>query len=406
MSISITDTVTFPKLSQYAVLAGTGITPGPGIIVRNGYYGSSTVNVSTVNNIYGDGSPFGPRGFGLAGSAPQDAIDAQAELSILINNLLTTTIGALTAPARTDFTANSDNTVTLLPFVQNQLTTTTGLTGVKIVLDAQGYGGSAKFYITCPGTMVLNNIVSIKLVNGANSNNVYWYASDGITFTGTSPTNTAETGAVPGIFIAGNYFTTSDIINIAGRVFAHSQNIAFSISGAIPFNGSGNSGSNVDTTPYSGAAICFPRNTPINTDQGIMPIELIKPGVHTIDGQRIIAVPQSVQDFDDHLICLEKDSLGPDCPTARTLVSRNHAVLYKEKLVRAYDLLDDPELSGEDKVHKVPYSGELLFNILMDSYTTVTINNMVCETLHPDHHIAKLYQVNVSEHVPATASAY
>lgn len=397
MSIAITDTGTYPTLSKYAILAGTGITAvAINTVVIDGYYGSSTVDVSGVTTISGRGTPSGAHGFGQTATAPQDAIDARTELVTLVDNLTVAIQGIQLT--RIGFTPDpSDNTVTLYPFVENQLPATTALSNVNVVLDAQTNGGAGIFYITCAGaTMVLNNISSIRLVNGANSNNVFWYASGGITFTGTSPINTVD-NAVPGLFIAGTQFTTDNPINIAGRVFVQTGNVAF--------NGGDTLGSSIDTTPYSGAAVCFPRNTPINTDQGIIPVELIKPGVHTIDGQRIVAVPQSVQDFDDHLICFEKDSLGPDCPSARTLVSRNHAVLYNEKLVRAYDLVDDPELSGEDKVHKVPYAGQRLFNILMDSYSTVTINNMVCETLDPDHQIAKLYQVNVSKHVAATACA-
>jgi hypothetical protein len=394
MSIDITDTGTFPNLSQYAVLAATEITSTANTVIANGYYGSSSFDLTSTGTLSGTGSPSGPHGFGQAPPAPQDALDAHTQLATFHSNLNTAITGL---PVVTTFTPDGLNVVTLLSGVVNSLPLTTGLSTVALVLDAETFGGSAKFFITvASGALVLDNITSITLVNGANSNNVFWFSPAGISITGASPGNGVDE-AVPGIFIATSQVTIENPINIAGRVFAEGADVVF--------NGGDLLGSNVDTTPYSGAAICFPRGTPINTDQGIMPIELIKPGVHTIGGQRIIAVPQSVQDFDDHLICFEKDSLGPDCPTARTLVSRNHAVLYNEKLVRAYDLVDDPELSGEDKVHKVPYSGERLFNILMDTYTTVTANNMVCETLDPDHHIAKLYQVNVSKHVAATACA-
>ena len=386
MSIDITDTGTFPQLSQYAVLAATEITSMATTVIADGYYGSSSYDLTATLTLSGIGTPSGAHGFGQAPPLPQDALDAHTQLALLVSNI-NAAITGLTV--RTDFTPDVSGVVTLLSGVLNRIPDTTGLSGVAIVLDAETFGGTAKFFITCAaGALVLDSIPSIILINGANSNNVFWFSPAGLTITGTSPTNTVDE-AVPGIFIATSQVTIENPINIAGRVFAEGADVVF--------NGGDAFGSNVDTTPYSGAAICFPRNTPINTDQGIIPIELIKPGVHTIDGQRIVAVPQSVQDFDDHLICFEKDSLGPDCPSARTLVSRNHAVLYNEKLVRAYDLVDDPELSGEDKVHKVPYARERLFNILMDSYTTVTINNMVCETLDPDHHIAKIYNMKSNE---------
>ena len=44
-------------------------------------------------------------------------------------------------------------------------------------------------------------------------------------------------------------------------------------------------------------------------------------------------------------------------------------------------------------VHKVPYNNnELLYNILLDEYTTVNVNGLICETLHPNNIIAQIYK--------------
>ena len=42
-------------------------------------------------------------------------------------------------------------------------------------------------------------------------------------------------------------------------------------------------------------------------------------------------------------------------------------------------------------VTKIPYDKSILYNILLDKHSVVHVNNMVCETLHPDNIIAKLY---------------
>ena len=44
-----------------------------------------------------------------------------------------------------------------------------------------------------------------------------------------------------------------------------------------------------------------------------------------------------------------------------------------------------------ENVSKINYNGEILYNVLMHEYTKINVNNMLCETLHPDNIIAKLY---------------
>jgi hypothetical protein len=40
-------------------------------------------------------------------------------------------------------------------------------------------------------------------------------------------------------------------------------------------------------------------------------------------------------------------------------------------------------------VIKVKYSGELLYNVLLEQHSTMKVNNILCETLHPENAIAK-----------------
>ena len=43
------------------------------------------------------------------------------------------------------------------------------------------------------------------------------------------------------------------------------------------------------------------------------------------------------------------------------------------------------------------YNGEILYNVLLADYGRMEVNNMVCETLHPDNIIAKLYMRELKE---------
>lgn len=42
----------------------------------------------------------------------------------------------------------------------------------------------------------------------------------------------------------------------------------------------------------------------------------------------------------------------------------------------------------------IPYNGETLYNVLMEQPDHMMINNLICETLHPDNIMAKIYGGN------------
>jgi hypothetical protein len=153
--------------------------------------------------------------------------------------------------------------------------------------------------------------------------------------------------------------------------------------------------------PIPIADICFLRSTPIETDQGIISIQKIDPSLHTINNKKIITITKSVTE-DKFLICFEKHSLGENIPSARTIVSKYHKIQNRKgKMMDAYKFLDYYE-----DVKKIDYDGDILYNILMDDHETVNVNNLVCETLHPDHEIAKLYKNNYSEEYTDTVIAF
>ena len=131
--------------------------------------------------------------------------------------------------------------------------------------------------------------------------------------------------------------------------------------------------------------ICFPNNTPIATDQGIVNIEDIDIAKHTIKNKKIIAVTQSIHN-DDYLVRFLKDSLGKNIPSRDTITSSSHKVYYKNTMIEARKIL-----AVNKNVTKIPYDKSILYNILLDKHSVVCVNNMVCETLHPDNIIAKLY---------------
>jgi hypothetical protein len=138
-------------------------------------------------------------------------------------------------------------------------------------------------------------------------------------------------------------------------------------------------------TPIPMSNICFPAGTPIQTDQGLVSIDKLDTRKHTIHRQPILHVTQT-RTQDKYLVAFEPHSLGSNQPTRRTVMTKDHKIMHKGKLAPAYRFLD---ITSE--VNKVAYHGELLYNVLLAKHSTMRVNNLECETLHPDNTIAKLY---------------
>jgi len=68
-------------------------------------------------------------------------------------------------------------------------------------------------------------------------------------------------------------------------------------------------------------------------------------------------------------------------------MTKDHKVLYENSLIPAYKFLD---ISSD--VKKVKYTGEVLYNVLLEKYYVMNVNNLICETLHPNNLIAKIYR--------------
>jgi hypothetical protein len=109
--------------------------------------------------------------------------------------------------------------------------------------------------------------------------------------------------------------------------------------------------------------------------------------IHTIHNKKIVGVTQTVTQ-DKFVVCFEKDSLGENIPSQKTIISKNHKVFYKGKMIKAIEFA-----SISKRVYKVKYTGEILYNVLMEKHEKMVVNNLLCETLHPENIVAKIYMV-------------
>jgi hypothetical protein len=135
--------------------------------------------------------------------------------------------------------------------------------------------------------------------------------------------------------------------------------------------------------------ICFPAGTPITTNQGLIPIEKINPDIHTIRNKPIVAITKTVYATNKYLVCFEKDSLGNNIPSQKTIISKNHKIFYNGKMVKASGLL-----GLNDKITKIEYNNELLYNVLMENHDKMIVNNLICETLDPTSIVAEFYKAS------------
>ena len=143
--------------------------------------------------------------------------------------------------------------------------------------------------------------------------------------------------------------------------------------------------------------ICFPAKTPVMLDQGMINIEEIDPSIHTINDKPIVAVTQS-KSSKDFLVCFDKDALGENMPSQDTLVSGEHKILFDGHMIKAKQFIYYFE-----NVYKVKYDGEMLYNVLLDDYSKMSVNNLTVETLHPNSPIAHLYNGKEEKDIPKQA---
>lgn len=128
--------------------------------------------------------------------------------------------------------------------------------------------------------------------------------------------------------------------------------------------------------------ICFVAGTPVDTDQGPIPIEQLDHKTNTINGRPIVAISK-ITSTDSYLILLKANCLGPNQPSQDTTVSQLHKILYNGKMTAAQNLPNS---------NKIPYDGQPLYNVLLENYSTMTVNNLTVETLNPRSNIAILYK--------------
>ena len=176
--------------------------------------------------------------------------------------------------------------------------------------------------------------------------------------------------------------TTTNASTISNSLVKINHNGSFYIFGYSNVN---NTSYRISVSTPSGN-VCFPANTPVMTNQGAVNIEEINPSVHTIRNKKIVAITKTVA-HDKNLVRIAKHALGKNYPEKTTFISQNHKVFFQGQMVKAKHLVGENE-----NVTFVPYNGQVLYNVLLEEHEKMQVNNLIVETLHPEHKVAKLYR--------------
>ena len=357
----------YTNLAPYEVLADTGISSANTTTVNNGKYG--TVSGSVTGTFVATGSP--------SGLDNGNAAAARSNLSTLINDIF-----SVGYPIVNINDTNSGVSLTFLPNLQYQTTLSFNFTfdsNTVINFDAQG-NNNAQFFISTYGNISLNTI-TMNLLNGACSANIFWLAYGG-SFTITS---------VP-IFYGNvisdgnNIITGSPIIN--GRVYVHA--------GSLSFNG--NTTTNANTicaavTPTTTTVVCYAKGSKILTPNGNIPIEDLKAGDNVVSRGQIKGVTCNIRDpmikpilwiskFTlanlsnlSRPICIQKNALGENTPFEDLYVSPDHRILLGNLAVTAKELVNGKTIIQTFDMNTVTY-----YHLELDHHSVVIANGVLAET--------------------------
>jgi hypothetical protein len=140
-----------------------------------------------------------------------------------------------------------------------------------------------------------------------------------------------------------------------------------------------------DPVPFTiGGPVCFAAGTPVLTDQGYVAIDLIEVGLHTISGKQIVSVTKGVTDAT--VVLIKKDCLGAGKPVLDTVITSMHQVLFRGRMTKACDL---------PGVNIVPWDGQHVYNVELETLDTMMVNNLIVETAYPKTALAALVEKQI-----------
>ena len=132
------------------------------------------------------------------------------------------------------------------------------------------------------------------------------------------------------------------------------------------------------------ADVCFVKGSIVKTDQGLIEIDKI---TNQTLNRKPITVTKTIH-HDPYLVKVSAGAFG-ECPTRDTYMSLKHHIMMGVPVMAK-------NLINEDTITEVPYDGEPLYNVLVDTHTMMSVNGMLVETLDPNSIVGLFYRAKLS----------
>ena len=118
----------------------------------------------------------------------------------------------------------------------------------------------------------------------------------------------------------------------------------------------------------SSSAICFHKDTIINTDQGKIKIKHIS-NKNTIEGCKIVALIKSPQ-IPKKLVLIKKNAFGKNQPDKDTKITLSHEIVVNNRFIPAYKLIDNKN------IFLINNDNTDVYNIIVVNKEGIPANNM------------------------------
>ena len=176
--------------------------------------------------------------------------------------------------------------------------------------------------------------------------------------------------------------------------------LIINLGGTLTDNGTlTNNGALIDNSPgiYTPPIICFPRNTPVTTDQGNVLIQDLENKPYTIDGNKVLGIVNMTSN--EAMVYFKQNSLAYNVPSKNTYITQSHVIYHNNTQLKAIDYtkkdfhkrLCTNSLKGikQEKPILVKVENNKVYNVVLESGHKMKVNNMLVETLHPSNELYK-----------------
>ena len=159
----------------------------------------------------------------------------------------------------------------------------------------------------------------------------------------------------------------------------------------------GSSSSSISYGTYTPPIICFPKNTPVTTDQGDVPIQDLENKPYTIEGNKVLGTVS--MNSNEPMVYFKQHSLAYNVPNKNTYITQSHVIYHNNTQLKAIDYTKKDfhkrlcinNLKGikQEKPIVVKVENNKVYNVVLESGHKMKVNNMLVETLHPSNNLYK-----------------